>query len=122
MIILPPLLVLPEQNGTSAASANIPISLSASGRDEHEPQYDMPFSDIPQKPHRPISPLEFRNPGEIFIKPHPACSADPYQSERDVRNGHDQLPSLRHQNSLSGSTLPQTNGSNRTILQPCRLL
>ena len=34
--ILPPLLLWPEQNGTSAVSANIPISLSVSGHDEHE--------------------------------------------------------------------------------------
>ena len=42
--ILPPLLVLPEQNGTSAVSANIPISLSVSGHVEHESRHDMPSS------------------------------------------------------------------------------
>jgi len=45
--ILPPLLLWPEQNGTSAASANIPISLSVSGHDEHESRHGMPSSDIP---------------------------------------------------------------------------
>jgi hypothetical protein len=59
--ILPPLLVWPEQNDTSAVSANIPISLSVSGHDEHESRHDMPSSDIRQKPHRPISPWGFRN-------------------------------------------------------------
>ena len=79
--ILPPLLLWPEQNGTSAVSANIPISLSVAGHDEHESRHDMPSSDIPQKPHRPISPWEFRNPGGISIKPHPAYSAHPHQGE-----------------------------------------
>src|SRR4030042_941697 len=37
--ILPPLLVWPEQNGTSAVSANIPIFLSVSGHDEHESRH-----------------------------------------------------------------------------------
>ena len=71
--ILPPLLLWPEQNGTSAVSVNIPISLSVSGHDEHESRHDMPSSDIPQKPHRPISPSEFRNPGGILIKPRANC-------------------------------------------------
>jgi len=38
--ILPPLLLWPEQNGTSVASANIPISLSAAGHGERESQCD----------------------------------------------------------------------------------
>ena len=79
--ILPPLLVWPEQNGTSAVSANIPIFLSVSGHDEHESRHDMPSSDIPHKPHRPISPWGFRNPGGISIKPHPTYSAHPDQGE-----------------------------------------
>src|SRR5450759_1347876 len=116
--ILPPLLLWPEQNGTSAVSANIPISLSVSGRDEHESRHDMPSSDILQIPHRPTSPWEFRNPWGISIKPHPAYSAHPHQGEGGVRNGHDQLPSLRQKNTLSVSTLQPPNGSNRTILRP----
>jgi hypothetical protein len=70
--ILPPLLPWPAQNGTSAVSANIPISSSISGHDEHESQYDMPSSDIPQKLRHPISPWKFRNSAEILIKPRPA--------------------------------------------------
>jgi hypothetical protein len=112
------LLVWPEQNGTSAASVNIPFFLSVSGDDEHESQYDMPSSYIPQKPHRPISPWKFRNPEEISIKPHPIDSANLHHGEESVRNRQDQLPSLRRQNALPGSTLPPPNGSKRTILRP----
>ena len=58
--ILSPLLVWPEQNGTSAVSANTLISLSVSEHDEHESRPDMPSSDIRQKPHRPILPWGFQ--------------------------------------------------------------
>ena len=79
--ILPPLLVWPAQNGTSAVSTNIPISLSVSGHGEHEFQHDIPSSDILQKPHRPISPWGFRNPGGISITPHQAYAVHPHLGE-----------------------------------------
>jgi tripartite-type tricarboxylate transporter receptor subunit TctC len=75
----------PEQNGTSAALTNIPISLSVFGHDKHRFRQDIPSSDIPKKQHSPISPWEFRNPRGISIKPHP-YPAHPHQDEGGVRS------------------------------------